>query len=596
MKKLIIHIPFWIFVATFFVGAGVLFGFGPVQVNEPVEASAEDLPIFEYGIQTQNYFDQAYLKAGEKTKVESNSAISAHHLLVADKIAALFESVGSNKTKTVVLISPNHFGIGKSTAQTTNGIWNTPYGQLETDEKAVGRILNNSILTNEQLVFTKEHGISALTPFIKRSFPNAKLVPITIHESFSAEDATTLGNAIADQLPNAVVIASIDMSHYMPNYAASYHDEVTLNAIESGGCNNCELEIDANSVLQTLFAINQNRQSQKWTQTHHGSSIQMGIASKAEDNTSHILGYFEKGESQVEPFTAIHFLGDIMLDRDVRKFMDENGFDYPWKNMKRFLMGSHLTVANLEGTVGEGPTMRPHLSPYNFIFNPEAVKEMGKYVDVVSLANNHLDDRGLAGQEETREWLNKLEIPWFAGFESATPRRVMEVNGKQVALIGYHQFRPNIESLETEIKEAKAEGSFVIVYPHWGTEYVNRPGSSQKQLAEIMTTAGADLIIGGHPHVPQALGFEDGTPIVWSLGNFIFDQSMPETWTALTMGVIIKSNKIELHIMPVFTKDGQPKPVSDEEAQEWFDFLADISHPILKDQIKTGTIIFSYGE
>lgn len=596
MKKLIVHIPFWIFTATFLIGAGALFGLGQVQVQEQAEASVENLPVFEYGIQTQNYFDQAYLKAGKQTQVESNSAISAHHLLVADKIAALFESIGSNKTKTVVILSPNHFGIGKSPAQTTNGIWNTPYGQLETDQKAVNKLLKNSNITNEQLVFTKEHGISALTPFIKRSFPNAKLVPIVIHETLSSEDATSLGNTIANELPNALVIASIDMSHYQPNYVANYHDTVTLNAIESGGCNNCKLEIDANSVLQTLFAINQSRNEQVWTQTHHGSSIQMGIASKAEDNTSHILGYFQKGEPQGKKFTAIHFLGDIMLDRDVRMFMDKNGFDYPWKNITRFLMGSHLTVANLEGTVGEGPTMNPHASPYNFIFNPEAVKEMKKYVDVVSLANNHLDDRGMAGQEETRDWLNKLEVPWFAGYNSATPRRVMEVNGKQVALIGYNQFRPNIESLETEIKEAKAEGSFVIVYPHWGTEYVSTPSSSQKQLAEIIIDSGADLIIGGHPHVPEALGFEKETPVVWSLGNFIFDQSMPETWTALTVGVIIKSNKIELHLLPVFTKGGQPKPISDEDAQKLFDSLSLISHPILKDQIKTGTIIFSYGE
>ncbi len=170
----------------------------------------------------------------------------------------------------------------------------------------------------------------------------------------------------------------------------------------------------------------------------------------------------------------------------------------------------------------------------------------------------------------------------------------MNVNTNHISIIGYNQFRPNLDSLKNEILAAKANNAFVIVYPHWGTEYSKTPSSSQKQLAQTMMNAGADLIIGGHPHVPQSIGFEDNTPIVWSLGNFIFDQSIPKTWTALTVGVIIKSNKIQLHLLPVYTKNGQPRPVSDDEADELFKSLSLISHPVLADQIKTGVIVFSY--
>lgn len=550
-------------------------------------------PVFLSGTLTKSFFDDAYDSVPKQTHVSSLSAVSAHHLLIGNKIAELFDRIGSDSVRTVILLSPNHFDRGKTSMQTTQGNWQTPYGILKTDDAAVRLIANEAGVSVESETFIGEHGISALTPFVKRSFNYAKIVPIILHDSVPEENMETLGRVIAKNFPDAVVIASVDMSHYLPNYAAMYHDEVTLNALASSGCGECELEVDANSVLRTLFAVNKERENETWNLTHHNSSIGLGAASVPEQNTSHILGYFTKGKPVHEPFAAIHMVGDIMLDRDVRKKIEQEGTGAPWKNMHRFLSGSHTVVGNLEGTVSDALSDHAYEAPYRFIFDPASVEAMKSHIDLVSLANNHAGDRLSEGEIQTRTELDRLQIPWFGSYQNGLMRKDQTIGDTQIAFIGYHAFVPNEPALVQEIRTAKSDGRFVIVYPHWGTEYLPLPDSQQKRLATEMAQAGADLVIGGHPHVAQGIDLVEKTPVAWSLGNFIFDQPMPETFLALTIGVIVKPHAIELFLLPVVTKDGEPTALTDAEAKLFFQSIASRSAPNLSAQIKNGHLIFS---
>jgi AmmeMemoRadiSam system protein B len=559
-------------------------------------ASEEVVPKYSSGYQTKEFFDNAYDGSGEGAYgADAISAISAHHLLIADEIARLFNSVGDKKTKQVVLLSPNHFSVGVSAAQITKESWDTPYGILETDSKAVDVLLDTvEVLKDEDLAFENEHGIGALTPFIKRSFPDAKLIPIILHESLSDEDAKELGGQIAELFPNAFVIASIDMSHTLPEHTQEYHDAVTQMVIASGD-SDVDLEIDSNASLKTLFAFNEAKESQFWNQTHHGSSLEMGAASDWRENTSHILGYFTDGASEGQNFMSMHVVGDIMLDRGVRKQIDAAGdAHYPWDEMTRFLSGSHLRIGNLEGTVNEQPSTYTYDPPFRFVFDPSYVEEMAKYVDVVSLANNHASDVGSSGERETHDWLDGMGIPWFGSWANPTPRYDTTVNDFNLTFIGYHQFQPNEALLKEEIARADEEGRFVIVMPHWGAEYIHTPGSSQKYLAKLMVDAGADLIIGGHAHVVQGIQEIDGVPIVYSLGNFVFDQEIPQTWNAVTAGVILDGDSVTIQLMPVYTRYGQPTPLNDAESQDVLKIIADASDEDLQQQILNGKIIFEY--
>jgi AmmeMemoRadiSam system protein B len=554
--------------------------------------------VLEHGLQSQTFLDAAYDQAAEHDSVKVQAIISPHHLLVAKDIAALFEAVSRSSVDTVVIISPNHFGLGTAPAHIGAVGYSTPYGQVDPDQFGIQKLLEASdILVEDAAAFNGEHGIAGLTPFVKRSFPGADIVPIMLHESLSQEDAQALGELIAEVIPNALVVASIDFSHNLPSYVQEAHDDLIERTLENGEyCAGCApLEIDSNATLATVMRFAQARGDGRWNELTHTDSLSLVGGDDWGENVSHYTGYFSPGEVEPEDFAALHFVGDIMLDRGVRVLIDQaESFEYPWEDMQRFLMGAHLRIGNLEGTVNEQASTYTYNPPFRFVFSSESVEIMGGYIDVVSLANNHTSDVGSASQAETKERLDDMEIDWFGSYATPEPRFDTTVNGIDLTFIGYHQFQPDEDALVELISSAHEEDRFVIVQPHWGTEYEYSPSTSQEYLAEIMVNAGADLIIGGHPHVVQGIQLIDDVPVVYSLGNFIFDQQIPVTWQALTVHVIVEAEAMTLRLLPIEARDGQPTPVSDAMAQDIRDLIAQYSDAFLQDSIKTGVIEIQY--
>jgi poly-gamma-glutamate synthesis protein (capsule biosynthesis protein) len=320
----------------------------------------------------------------------------------------------------------------------------------------------------------------------------------------------------------------------------------------------------------------------------------MGATSDWRENTSHILGYFERGEPVDEPFLAIQFVGDVMLDRGVRTKIESQGVDYPWKEVERFLQGAHLRVANLEGTISEEPSIATVEPPFRFTFAPEFVEVMASLVDIVSLANNHSRDRDIQGELETQDWLDKLEIDWFGGYgTSVLVHQYRGGEGIQVSLVGYHEFGTSIEELQGVITQQSQEGRFVIVVPHWGVEYVEDPQEGQRELAKKMIEVGADLIVGSHPHVIQGIESIDGVPVIYSLGNFVFDQIAPGTDVGVSATVLLRESGGMIYLSPIATVGGQPVPLSDEEARVIFENIASLSSEDLVSQILGGTVSFT---
>lgn len=273
-----------------------------------------DAPVYSSGMYGKNFFDAAYDRVRRGVMLTPSndtptSALVAHHLLVADKIAGVFDVIGSDDVRTVVLVSPNHFSIGSSAAQVSKGSWKTPYGTVVADIDAVNALLAAvPELRHDEFAAPHEHGIGVLTPFVARSFPNAKLVPIMLDESLSADVAWRLGEAIAKELPDAVLVASVDMTHNRDADYTAENDAKVLVLLENGGVapllpeegqgvvGGEQLDIDSNASLRVLFGFNQARKTQVWHMTHHGSSLDMGATTDWRENTSHILGYFTSGE------------------------------------------------------------------------------------------------------------------------------------------------------------------------------------------------------------------------------------------------------------------------------------------------------------
>jgi AmmeMemoRadiSam system protein B len=567
------------------------FGLGVwVAMYEPEPSRFEnETHHFAYTLAAPSLYESAVATAQDVDRTGARTAIVAHHLLVADKIAQAFAALGNGREKMVVILSPNHFDAGRSVMQTTDGTWETLFGDVEVDVEVLQELVDGvEDLWYEPDTFEQEHGVSAIVPFVKKFFPNAKIVPIVIHDNATSSQIVDLSHTIQEVAPRAVVIASIDMSHNLPEHIRIPHDEQTLAAIEQGDCgnDNCRLEIDANDVLETLFLVNQLRGTQEWHLTHHGSSLAMGATTDWRQNTSHILGYFERGKPVDDSFFSMQFVGDVMLDRGVRTKIESQGVDYPWKEVKRFLQGAQLRVANLEGTVSEDASIATEEPPFRFTFSPKYVEAMLPLIDVVSLANNHTRDRDFEGEGETQSWLDDLEIDWFGGYAASEP----VYREGRVSIIGYHQFGFPIPDLTPFIEQEDRDGQFVIVMPHWGEEYVVKPQEGQRELAMKMVEAGADLIIGGHPHVIQGIELIDGIPVIYSLGNFIFDQVEPGTDVGMSATVLLNASGGMIYLSPVATVGGQPVPLSDEEAQKLFETIAGLSSEELASQILNGVI------
>lgn len=284
----------------FFVAALGALGAGFLVAPSSVERE-DGGGTFAHGWQPQSTFDRAYAKAAGAPVDGVAASLVAHHLLVADKIAEVFEDMARDDVATVVIVSPNHFSVGSSPMQTTVGTYTTPYGDLTIDSDAVTLLRENVPgLASEEMSFAGEHGIAALTPFVKRSFPNAQLVPIILDESLADEDAFALGATIARALPDAVLFASVDMVHEEDAEYTAYWDEQIMQLLadeaEAKRCaaSQCAFDypIDSNASLRTLLGFTSARGATQWTLTHHGSSLAMGATDDPLENTSHILGYF----------------------------------------------------------------------------------------------------------------------------------------------------------------------------------------------------------------------------------------------------------------------------------------------------------------
>ena len=242
----------------------------------------------------------------------------------------------------------------------------------------------------------------------------------------------------------------------------------------------------------------------------------------------------------IEPVVSIAFVGDIMLDDTPGKYV-KKGHD-PFAPFASLLNAADIRVGNLEcviATVGSAEADKP----YTFRAHPRNLKFLKQHFDVVSLANNHTGDFGPAAFDEMLLLLTKNKIGYFGGganLSQAHTPFIIERNGLKIALLGYDEFFPRSfeadfdksgvawsedEQVQFDIRRARTEFHADLVIPmmHWGWEHEGLASPRQHQLARLMIDSGADAVVGGHPHVTQDIEHYQGKPIIYSLGNFVFD-------------------------------------------------------------------------
>lgn len=275
-------------------------------------------------------------------------------------------------------------------------------------------------------------------------------------------------------------------------------------------------------------------------------------------------------------------VGDIMLSRYVAQKIKEQGDPgYPFAGVQWFLQGGDVVFGNLEGPVTPGREIKvPEMVLRADPWVAPALKEAG--FDILSLANNHVPDFGGQGILDTMHHLEGAAILHTGAGKNeqeAYAPRYMEVKGVKLAFLAFNDPAvvpesygagdgPGTALLEPEkmtaaINEAAANADFTVVSLHAGTEYAAEPDATQVRFARLAIDAGADLVLGSHPHVVQKVERYQGKYILYSLGNFIFDQLWSrDTRESVVARIWIRENDVEkMEFLPVYIT-GNARPVA----------------------------------
>jgi poly-gamma-glutamate capsule biosynthesis protein CapA/YwtB (metallophosphatase superfamily) len=288
-----------------------------------------------------------------------------------------------------------------------------------------------------------------------------------------------------------------------------------------------------------------------------------------------IINFFPTTDSKIS-FLAV---GDISLSRNVAaQILKYNNPLLPFKNTANLLKSTDFNFANLESPFSGGNYFGKTGS---LVFNAPLnnIKGLMEYnFKILNLANNHALDQGLKGLEYTRNYLIKNNIQFVGAGNNLTEAwqpALIEINGIKIAFIGasYSSINDNAKTtndyvariedlnmLKNAITQAQKTSDFIVVAMHAGTEYTYKPNEKQINFAHAAIEAGADMVIGHHPHWIQSIEQYQGKYIFYSLGNFIFDQMWSqETKEGLMLKITLKKNsKSELYqieLLPIIIEN-----------------------------------------
>ena len=265
-----------------------------------------------------------------------------------------------------------------------------------------------------------------------------------------------------------------------------------------------------------------------------------GVTLTPEMSTDKSHGTLDSDEPEVEPplvtKITLTFVGECMLATD-RGGEWEGSFNllakqvkptYFLENFIELFEDDDWTIANLENVFTDDPNIRTRAKGYTPAYWYKSGTEntailTGSSVEVVSLANNHSDDYGVKGYSDTRDALDNAGVIWGDNDEIV----ILEKEGYKIAVYCCTFYYSGYDTIISK-KLAEVEADYKIVYFHGGTERVHEPDPWKAAGARRMIDNGADLVIGGHPHVLQPVEIYKGRTIVHSLGNFCFGGSKSE--------------------------------------------------------------------
>lgn len=266
------------------------------------------------------------------------------------------------------------------------------------------------------------------------------------------------------------------------------------------------------------------------------------------------------------------------MDGSVKRAIQRLGADFPFRNVKKEVSKADLAIVNLETSVTQA-SRKDDVQLFNFKSDPSSLNGINHAgFDLVSMANNHVLDYKEKGLFDTFNNLKRHHLNYVGAGRNereAYSASTFVRRGKVIKIAAFARFLPSenwfahgnhpgvAEAYQPQrvlnaIAREREGADYLIVFMHWGIEKNNRPEDWQRDLARKMLDAGADAIVGSHPHVLQGFEFYKGKPIAYSIGNFLFPDyvSNRKADTGL-LHLKLRNGKVKMSFTPYYIRDNQ---------------------------------------
>ncbi|QBI18233.1 CapA family protein [Egibacter rhizosphaerae] len=285
--------------------------------------------------------------------------------------------------------------------------------------------------------------------------------------------------------------------------------------------------------------------------------------------------------ARAETVFSAAMVGDLMFGRHVEEVTRRQGPEAPLEPAAPYLDADYVS-GNLEQVVSERDDLPEADKLIHLRTGPaplEALDEAG--FTTLTLANNHTMDHGLPGLADTIAALDEIGLDHVGAGEDlddASDILYQEFGDLTVATLSFtdvfvegfvaRAFQGGVRSADPDavvpaIERARSEADLVIAQFHWGEEYDFGPNADQRDLAEVAAQAGADVVVGHHPHVLMPVETIDDTLVLYSLGNFVFDQGWTRTReTAVARYELGRDGVARVVLEPMYIREATPRPLS----------------------------------
>ena len=481
---------------------------------------------------------------------EVYGGIVSHHFFVAREISKFFLQMRNQAPPQVVILGPNHFNTGNNNILLSDYDYQTPWGVLPADHNIIKQLAAGGLAKIEEKPFAREHSISTLVGFIKKVFPDTKIVPIIIKRNTSAADTAALADELINILPpRSLVIASVDFSHHLNRIAASYHDSKSIAAISSFALADLpKIEVDSPQSIAVLLEYLQSRGAEKitWTNTN---SARFSNNLSSEDVTSYLFAHFTTGRIKTDNKVSILNWGKLELGAEI----DGNLLAAIKGVEGNFLRGENFINLKLKTPANCQPAVVPQFRRNN--------------VNII-----YLEDSGcVGGLEEIKAALAAQGLDYFTAKDPENNFIIKSAAGYDIAFVGFSAL--NAADDYKLITRLKSENDFVVVHINWGDRASAAPSASQRARSRQLIDSGADVVIG-HQAYAQNLEIYKQKPIFYSLGDFT-----PSSNQAVSLGVGMILDKIggEFYIFPFRNVNNRPQLLPYKETVDYcFNYLNDV--------------------